>query len=134
MVLAHACITVSLSLPRSHNRSPARGETYEKDDDEAVEARAAGDCEQEAEEEEDAGGRVVDVAGAKVMGISFSRVCHSVYVSLLPPSFPLFVGELFSGTRGLRPLSCLRSTLYDDRGACIPRRCITIVRAKSASC
>ncbi|CAL1676201.1 unnamed protein product [Lasius platythorax] len=84
MVLAHACITVSLSLPRSHNRSPARGETYEKDDDEAVEARAAGDCEQEAEEEEDAGGRVVDVAGAKVMGISFSRVCHSVSANSFP--------------------------------------------------
>lgn len=73
--MAHACIAV---LP--HPLPSSRGETGEKDDDDGEVARRRrrrrgcrprGVREQETEEEEDAGGRVVDVAGAKVMGISF---------------------------------------------------------------
>ena len=73
-----------------------------------------GECEQETEEEEDAGGRVVDVAGAKVMGISFSReFAGSVCTSSSPVSF-------FFPRTAFRPPSFLYSTLYEDHGACIP--------------
>jgi len=68
MALAHACIAV---FPHP---LLSRGETGEKVAEEARVQEAA--REQETEEEEDAGGRVVDVARAKVMGISFSRVCR----------------------------------------------------------
>lgn len=62
-----------------------------------------GECEQETEEEEDAGGRVVDVAGAKVMGISFSReFAGSVCTSSSPASF------FFQGPRSALPRFSIR--------------------------
>lgn len=81
MVLAHACITVSPSLPLPHSLIPLLGEKPTRTTTRDGGGEGGGGCEQEAEEEEDAGGRVVDVAGAKVMGISFSRVCRSVCIS-----------------------------------------------------
>lgn len=132
MALAHACIVV---LPHP---LPPRGETGERRMTTTRRRRRGcsgaargGECEQETEEEEDAGGRVVDVAGAKVMGISFSRAfAGSVYTSSSPAYTP---ASFFSGNRVPPSLVSLFDPLRGSRSVHPSRRCITIVRAKSAS-
>lgn len=62
---------------------------------EEARVRAARGARRKRKKRKTQGGRVVDVAGAKVMGISFSRVCRSVCTS----SSPVYAGELFSGDR-----------------------------------
>lgn len=95
MALAHACIAPSLFLGEKRRR---RGLATAK----AEEAKAkVAECKQEAEGEKDAGGRVVDVAGTKVMGISFSRVYRSVCISflLVCTSASFFPGTRFALSR-----------------------------------
>lgn len=98
---------------------PPRGETGEKDDDGGGgggEGAGGAGCAQETEEEEDAGRQGCRRRRGQSNG--------NFFLARLPLRVYLFLSGIrrrafFRGPR-FRPPSFLYSTLYEDRGACIP--------------